>query len=113
MAEQEAFGPVILRLSTGYEVEVDFNKTSTVHWRSHLARAILGERVLAEAKQPQDRTTRGVHFDAIFEEIHYLLATTPPELKDALLYQLFFEEMLKLPKKLGRKFGRPASSSAD
>jgi hypothetical protein len=106
MGEDESIGRVALRLSTGYEVEVDLDKISTLHWRGHLARAILGERVLEEAKHQQDRATPAWHFDAIPEEIRYILATTPPALKDALLYQLFFEEIVKLAKRLDRKFAK-------
>ena len=106
MPQAHELGVVILRLSTGYEVEVDLEKTSTVGWRRHLARAILGERVLAEARQPQDRTEPGWHLDAIPEEVLYLLATTPAEVKDLLLYQLFFEDITKLVDRLNREVAK-------
>src|SRR5690349_21102458 len=96
MADEEELGTVALRLSTGYEVEIDLDTTSTAAWRGHLARAIFGERVLAEVKDPKDRPAGEVAYDAIPEEILYLLATMPEALKDALLFRIFFEDVLRL-----------------
>ena len=73
---------VLLRLSTGARVEVDF-RCSPRRWASVLAEAIVRERLGGEAAdRPQDLE------DALAEEVRYILATTPPQLKDILLAHL-------------------------
>lgn len=106
MPEQDDLGTVVLRLSTGYEVEIDLSKPRTAVWRRHLALAVLGERVFAEDKEAKDRLPGGLPFDAIPEEIMFLLATMPDGLKDILLYQIFYEDILKLAPRLDRKLGK-------
>jgi hypothetical protein len=101
----------VIKLSTGYEVEVDLDKPATSSWRGHLARAILGERVLAEAKNPTDRPEGQPDVGTIPEEIRHLLATMNPSLKDALLYQIVYDDVLKLAKRLDRKIAKQVQAS--
>ncbi len=112
MTDEQRPGGVSLKLSTGYVVSVNLERLTTGAWRTHLARAILGERLFAEAKQPSDRAEPGVYFDVVPEEINYLIATTDASIKDALLYQIFYEEVMKLARKLDKKFSSPVANAA-
>ncbi len=96
-------GPnLALKLSTGYEVEVDFERSSRT-WRGHLARAILGERFFAEARRTMDRRHAAAHYEVIGEEARHVIATTDLALKDLLLLQIFSEDVERLVKRLERK----------
>jgi hypothetical protein len=83
-----------LKLSTGYRLAVDLNDDSP-GWRDHLARAILGERYLAEVQNAVDRHEAGADIGIVIEEIMFLLTTTSPELKDAMLEQIMFEDIVR------------------
>ena len=73
---------VVLRLSTGDTVEVDF-RWSPQRWTTTLAEAVLRGRL---AQEDEGRTP--TIEDALAEEVRYLLATTSPQIKDILLAHL-------------------------
>ncbi len=73
---------VILRLSTGATVEVDF-RWSPRRWTATLAEAVLQGR-MGQSGQENPQSIE----DALAEEVRYLLATTPPPIKDILLAHL-------------------------
>lgn len=103
--EQDADNVFAIRLSTGYEVDVDLTKTSRA-WLPHLARAIIGERFLSDSKAAHEWRP-----EVIVVELRYLLVAIPPEHKDAILGQVIWDAVMKVYKKLEKRAAEQAEST--
>lgn len=103
MDEQEVPITFSIKLSTGYEVEVDLTKT-TRSWLPHLARAIIGERLLQDSKAAGEW-----RLDVIPEEIRYLLVTVPQEHKDMLLWEFIWEAVIRQYRRIEKRVEQPLS----